>query len=99
METIYIGTTIKNNQSIVIKIADNGSGIDEEVKHQVFDPFFTTKPVGAGTGLGLAISYQIIVEKHKGQVQLNSELGKGTEFVIEIPLDLDKASKPAVLDD
>lgn len=97
--TIFIGTEVKQNQSIMIKIADNGAGMNEEVKRQVFDPFFTTKPVGSGTGLGLAISYQIIVEKHKGQVQLNSELGKGTEFVIEIPLDLDKALKPVVLDD
>jgi signal transduction histidine kinase len=71
---------------IVIRIADNGSGMTEHVRHRLFDPFFTTKPVGSGTGLGLAISYQIVVEKHKGQLRANSEVGKGSEFVIEIPL-------------
>jgi signal transduction histidine kinase len=58
----------------------------EQVKAKLFDPFFTTKPVGAGTGLGLSISYQIVVEKHKGQLHCFSELGQGTEFVIQIPL-------------
>jgi signal transduction histidine kinase len=86
--TIWICTEIKDNTNVVIKIADNGSGMNDEVKRQIFDPFFTTKPVGSGTGLGLAISYQIIVEKHKGQLQMNSQREKGTEFVIEIPLDL-----------
>lgn len=88
--TIWICTEIKDNTNVVIKIADNGSGMNDQVKRQVFDPFFTTKPVGSGTGLGLAISYQIIVDKHKGQLQMNSQLGKGTEFVIEIPLDLEE---------
>jgi signal transduction histidine kinase len=59
--------------------------MSENVKSKLFDPFFTTKPVGKGTGLGLSISYQIIVEKHKGSIQCNSELGQGTEFIIEIP--------------
>ncbi|HEY9710436.1 MAG TPA: response regulator [Oculatellaceae cyanobacterium] len=71
---------------IVIRIADNGSGMTENVRQRLFDPFFTTKPVGSGTGLGLAISYQIVVEKHKGQLRANSEVAKGSEFVIEIPL-------------
>ena len=71
---------------IVIRIADNGLGITENVRQRLFEPFFTTKPVGSGTGLGLAISYQIVVEKHKGQLLVNSEIGKGSEFVIEIPL-------------
>ncbi len=75
-----------NYQSVVIRIADNGSGMPKEVKERVFDPFFTTKPVGQGTGLGLSISYQIVVEKHGGQLQCVSEVGKGTEFIVEIPL-------------
>jgi signal transduction histidine kinase len=58
----------------------------QEVKKKLFDPFFTTKPVGQGTGLGLSISYQIIVQKHSGVLQCESEIGKGTEFWIEIPL-------------
>jgi signal transduction histidine kinase len=77
---------VEHASRVVIRIADNGSGMTEEVRHRLFDPFFTTKPVGSGTGLGLAISYQIIVEKHRGQLLANSTIGKGTEFVIEIPL-------------
>jgi len=82
--TIWICTELIGN-SIVIRIADNGLGMTEDVHRKLFDPFFTTKPVGSGTGLGLAISYQIVVERHKGRLSANSEMGKGTEFVIEIP--------------
>jgi signal transduction histidine kinase len=71
---------------LVIRIFDNGPGIAKEIKKRIFDPFFTTKPVGEGTGLGLSISYQIVVEKHGGQLQCFSEPGQGTEFVVEIPL-------------
>lgn len=71
---------------IVIRIADNGTGMMDEVKTRLFDPFFTTKPVGKGTGLGLSISYQIVVEKHQGRLQCCSQLGEGTEFAIEIPI-------------
>ncbi|HEY9743655.1 MAG TPA: PAS domain S-box protein [Coleofasciculaceae cyanobacterium] len=78
--------SIPSSQSVIIRIADNGYGIPDEEKKRIFDPFFTTKPVGKGTGLGLSISYQIVVEKHGGQLQCFSELGKGTEFVVEIPL-------------
>ena len=60
--------------------------LTEEVKNQLFDPFFTTKPVGKGTGLGLAISYQIVVEKHNGQIQCFSEPDRGAEFTINIPI-------------
>jgi signal transduction histidine kinase len=58
----------------------------EAMKKQLFNPFFTTKPVGKGTGLGLSISYQIVVEKHGGQLHCFSEPGKGTEFAIAIPI-------------
>jgi signal transduction histidine kinase len=58
----------------------------EEVRRKLFDPFFTTKSVGAGTGLGLSISYQIVVEKHGGQLTCVSEPGKGAEFLIKIPI-------------
>ncbi len=71
---------------VEIKIADTGPGITEEVKHRIFDTFFTTKPVGKGTGMGLSISYQIIVERHTGEFYCTSELGKGTEFVIKMPI-------------
>ena len=58
----------------------------EEVREQIFNPFFTTKPVGQGTGLGLAVSYQIVVDKHHGELSCTSTLGEGSEFVIEIPI-------------
>lgn len=73
--------------SVVIRIRDNGCGIGSEIKNKIFDPFFTTKSVGKGTGLGLSISYQII-QKHGGQIEVNSQPGEGTEFVITMPLSL-----------
>ncbi|MBD2449773.1 AAA family ATPase [Nostoc sp. FACHB-152] len=83
---ICISTEITGSNTLRIRIADNGSGMTEAVRQKIFDPFFTTKPVGSGTGLGLSISYQVVVDKHKGQLACNSTLGKGTEFVIEIPI-------------
>ncbi len=84
--TITIRTAIAENECVQIRISDNGSGMDEEVMKKVFDPFFTTKPPGSGTGLGLSVSYQIIVEKHGGQLTCNSIPGTGTEFAIVIPI-------------
>jgi signal transduction histidine kinase len=83
---ITITTEALKTNSVVICIADNGLGITEEIQAKLFDPFFTTKAVGKGTGLGLSISYQIVVEKHKGKLWCESELGRGTKFWIEIPL-------------
>jgi signal transduction histidine kinase len=83
---IIIKTKLVNHNRVVVKIADNGLGMTEEVKQKLFDPFFTTKPVGQGTGLGLSISYQIVAQKHSGLLRCESQLGKGTEFWIEIPL-------------
>lgn len=83
---IKISTSLLNKDWIVIRIADNGFGIDEKVLSRLFDPFFTTKVVGKGTGLGLSISYQIVTEKHNGKIYCQSELGKGTEFVVELPI-------------
>jgi len=71
---------------IVIRIADNGSGISPENLHKIFEMFFTTKARGVGTGLGLAISYQIIVGKHRGKINCYSELNQGTEFAIALPI-------------
>ncbi|MDM9581322.1 AAA family ATPase [Nostoc sp. GT001] len=82
---ITIQTRVADSgQNILIKIADNGVGMSPEVKQKVFDHLFTTKPVGKGTGLGLAIARQIVVEAHGGSLSCTSELGKGTEFVIQI---------------
>ncbi|MCP2728393.1 hybrid sensor histidine kinase/response regulator [Limnofasciculus baicalensis] len=74
------------NPYVIIRIADNGTGISEDVLKRIFDPFFTTKPVGSGRGLGLSISYQIVVEKHGGEMRCNSAIGKGTEFAIKLPI-------------
>lgn len=75
--------TLNKEGSIQVKIQDTGVGIPKELKDRIFEPFFTTKEVGEGTGLGLSISYGII-EKHKGKIHVESELGKGTEFTIEL---------------
>lgn len=84
--TIMIRTAIQEQKYVSIHIIDNGMGISESVKNKMFEPFFTTKPVGSGTGLGLSISYSIVVEQHKGKLSCISSPGKGTEFVIQIPL-------------
>ncbi len=83
---IKITTEVVDNNWVQIRIADNGYGIPKEVQKRLFDPFFTTKSVGKGTGLGLSISYQIVVEKHKGDLQCISAPGEGSEFVIKIPI-------------
>jgi signal transduction histidine kinase len=69
-----------------LRFRDNAVGIPAEHQSKLFDPFFTTKPIGKGTGLGLSISYQIVVEKHHGNLYCISEVGRGTEFVVEIPV-------------
>jgi signal transduction histidine kinase len=86
--TIRISTEVKEDNTVLIRIADNGPGIPSQMQQQIFDPFFTTKPVGKGTGLGLSISYQIVVEKHGGQLKCFSMPGEGTEFWIELPMQL-----------
>ncbi|MEL6460102.1 MAG: ATP-binding protein [Cyanobacteria bacterium J06636_27] len=83
---IRVFTEFSGSNNILIRIADNGSGIPASVQSKLFDPFFTTKQVGKGTGLGLSISYQIIVNKHHGKLSFNSSPGEGTEFTIEIPI-------------
>ncbi|MBC1214647.1 GAF domain-containing protein [Trichormus variabilis ARAD] len=83
---IRIYTSLLNQDWMSIRITDNGLGIDEQIIPRLFDPFFTTKMVGKGTGLGLSISYQIVTDKHKGKIYCQSELGKGTEFVVELPI-------------
>jgi two-component system NtrC family sensor kinase len=79
-------STMREGDNAVITLSDNGSGIPEPLQARVFDPFFTTKEVGKGTGLGLSIAYGII-QKHRGSIRLKSEVGKGTEFRIELPID------------
>jgi signal transduction histidine kinase len=68
--------------------------MDEDVQKKIFDPFFTTKPVGSGTGLGLSISYQIVVEKHNGQISCISAPERGTELIVEIRVNCNVHSNP-----
>ena len=84
--TYLIYNSQRQPQKVAIKITDNGTGISPEAKSRIFDPFFTTKPVGKGTGLGLSISYQIVVEKHQGQLICDSQIDRGTKFTIELPV-------------
>ncbi|MEG3896205.1 MULTISPECIES: PAS domain-containing protein [unclassified Microcoleus] len=83
---IRISTEINRDNQVVVRIADNGPGIPPEVQSRIFDPFFTTKPIGSGTGLGLSISYQIVKDTHGGKLECHSEVCRGTEFAIELPI-------------
>jgi signal transduction histidine kinase len=82
---LTIRTKFHKDQGVEVSISDNGPGIPDEIKQKIFEPFFTTKDVGLGTGLGLSIVYSII-EQHQGTVELNSEVGRGTEFLIRLPI-------------
>ncbi|MGD1908033.1 MAG: sensor histidine kinase [Leptolyngbyaceae cyanobacterium] len=83
---IEITTQATPESKVAIEIQDNGMGIPEDTQEKIFEPLFTTKPVGQGTGLGLAIANQIVVERHQGNLQVNSQMGQGTTFVMDVPL-------------
>jgi signal transduction histidine kinase len=76
-----------DEDSVRIAISDTGTGIPEEIRDRVFDPFFTTKEVGKGTGQGLSIARNVVVDKHGGELALETEVGKGTTFTIRLPLE------------
>lgn len=78
-------STKKNNNSIEIKIRDNGTGIPQKALDKIFQPFFTTKPTGQGTGLGLSLSYEIITKAHGGELKVETKEGEGTTFIINLP--------------
>jgi signal transduction histidine kinase len=83
---IFIQTMLsEDKKQVLIKIKDSGIGMSEEIQQKIFEYLFTTKTVGKGTGLGLAIARQIIVQKHQGSLEVNSLIGKGSEFTITIP--------------
>ncbi|MBC6947882.1 sensor histidine kinase, partial [candidate division KSB1 bacterium] len=71
--------------AIETRLSDNGGGISDEVREKIFEPFFTTKPTGQGAGLGLSISHDVIVQQHRGEIQVETEEGKFTEFVVRLP--------------
>jgi len=83
---IRITTQVSQPNWVTIEFADNGPGIPEELQTRIFDPFFTTKPVGKGTGLGMSISYQIVTERHHGNLTCTSHPTGGTTFTIKIPI-------------
>jgi len=87
--TIWIKTW-QSGDVVRISIRDSGQGIPKQNLEKIFDPFFTTKPIGQGTGLGLSISYGII-KKHGGNIEVTSELGKGTEFIVSLPVECEGA--------
>lgn len=79
-------STVAHNGFVQIRVGDNGIGIPEGSKDKIFQPFFTTKPTGEGTGLGLSLAYDIITKGHGGTLLVNSQEGKGAEFIIQLPL-------------
>jgi signal transduction histidine kinase len=84
-EPVLIATTKSLGNRVEIRIRDNGTGIPLEVKEKMFNPFFTTKPAGEGTGLGLSMSHDIVVKQHGGKIDVATEPGVFTEFVITLP--------------
>ncbi len=79
-------TTQKTNNTIEIRVKDNGTGMTENVRAKIFQPFFTTKPTGSGTGLGLSLAYDIITKGHTGTLKVESTEGAGSEFIITLPI-------------
>lgn len=79
-------TTKRDGDWVEVRVRDTGTGIPEHARGRIFDPFFTTKAVGKGTGQGLAIAHSVIVDKHGGEISFETEMGKGTAFVIRLPL-------------
>jgi PAS domain S-box-containing protein len=83
---ITVGTRHDGNWA-EIRVSDTGTGIPEDIRSRIFDPFFTTKKVGKGTGQGLTISHSVIVDKHGGTIYFDSDVGKGTTFIIRLPIE------------
>jgi PAS domain S-box-containing protein len=96
--TIKISTRAENDYA-VIRVSDSGGGIPPHVRSKIFDPFFTTKPVGKGTGQGLAIAYSVVVEKHGGTIGFETEMGKGTTFIIRLPIQGNSKGNDPVTED
>ena len=81
----FLIRTRGEEERILVEIADNGPGMDEQIRSRVFEPFFTTKPTGSGTGLGLYVSYFLVTEHHRGQIEVLSYPGQGAKFLVSLP--------------
>jgi signal transduction histidine kinase len=79
-------TTSKQGDQVVIEVADNGTGMTEQIKEKIFQPFFTTKPTGEGTGLGLSLSYDIVTKGHGGTMEVLTREGEGSKIIVRLPL-------------
>jgi signal transduction histidine kinase len=86
-EPVLSAATRNLGNTVEIRIRDNGTGIPPKVREKMFNPFFTTKPTGEGTGLGLSMTHDIIVKQHGGRIEVETELGEFTEFIITLPRD------------
>jgi two-component system, NtrC family, sensor kinase len=80
---------------VEVSISDDGTGIAEEIQARMFEPFFTTKPVGKGSGQGLSIAHAVIVEKHQGRIEVRSKVGRGTTFILHLPLTRNERAESA----
>src|SRR6185295_2638164 len=87
--------TWHESESVCVSISDTGGGIPDAIRDKIFDPFFTTKDVGRGTGQGLAIARSIVVDKHGGNLDFETEVGEGTTFYIRLPINAEKSSAVA----
>ena len=79
-------STKKQVDKVLISVEDNGNGIPQSIVDKIFQPFFTTKPSGQGTGLGLSMSYDIVTQGHGGTLKVETTEGKGTTFIISLPI-------------
>jgi signal transduction histidine kinase len=91
--TITVSTR-RDQGWVEVRVRDTGTGIPENIRHRIFEPFFTTKAVGRGTGQGLALAHSVIVERHHGELSFESETGRGTCFIIRLPLNPPLPSRP-----
>jgi two-component system NtrC family sensor kinase len=78
--------TARAEDNITIEVKDNGAGIPDTIKDKIMQPFFTTKPTGEGTGLGLSLSYDILVKGHNGTLDVSSNEGEDSEFIVKLPV-------------
>jgi signal transduction histidine kinase len=90
--------TRKDDPWVVVEIEDSGRGIPEEIQSKIFDPFFTTKGPGEGTGLGLNISHNLVLQKHRGKISVESRPGR-TSFSVRLPIDFNPVEEPRTGED